>query len=90
MTTSPPSQSTNRMLQKTKQFRAECVEPSDHRWLSFIKGETYLVKELRWDTEPEETGHNSVEGYFKRSDGVIVYGITPMSREDCKKHLKLI
>jgi len=49
-----------------------------------------MVKELRWDTDPQETGHNSVEGYFKRKDGVIVFGITPMSREDCKKHLKLL
>jgi len=68
-----------------------CVQDSNHKWLSFIKGNTYVVNSLKYANEETDTTHNSVEGIWRTKTGEITENkrIT-MSKIDCKQYLKII
>ena len=75
----------------TPKFRCVCVKDSQHKWLSFIEGNEYVVNSLKYANEETDTTHNSVEGIWRTKNGEITdrKRIT-MSKADCKEFLKVL
>lgn len=74
----------------TPKFKCLCVKDSQHKWLSFIEGNVYVVNSLKYANEETDTTHNSVEGVFRHKSGEIEPRRITMSKADCKQYLKLI
>lgn len=75
----------------TPKFKCICIKDSQHRWLSFIEGNEYVVNSLKYANEETDTTHNSVEGVFRHiKTGEIEPRRITMSKDDCKEYLKII
>lgn len=74
----------------TPKFKCLCVKDSQHKWLSFIEGNVYVVNSLKYANEETDTTHNSVEGVFRHKSGEIEPRRITMSKIDCKEYLKII
>ena len=87
---SPLKRTTMPFLPTTK-YSCVCVKDSNHKWLSFIEGETYVVNSLKYANEETDTTHNSVEGIWRTKDKQTTdcKRIT-MSKIDCREFLKVL
>lgn len=74
----------------TPKFKCLCTKDSQHKWLSFIEGNVYVVNSLKYANEETDTTHNSVEGVFRHKSGEIEPRRITMSKIDCKEYLKII
>lgn len=74
----------------TKRFLCEATEDSNHRWMAFIKGNRYIVHEIKYSNGTIDKTHNGVSGIFRMKDGTTDSRYTPFSKADCKQYLKLV
>lgn len=75
---------------ETPKFKCVCTKDSQHKWLSFIKDNLYVVNSLKYATEEVDTTHNAVEGVFRHKSGEVEPRRITMSKIDCKEYLKII
>lgn len=78
------------MFLPTTKYRCVCVKDSNHKWLSFIEGNEYVVNSLKYANDQADTTHNSVEGVWRHKTGEIEPRRITMSKSDCKEYLKII
>lgn len=60
---------------------------SNFRWLSFIGGNAYFVRQIKYSNGEVDQTHVSVEGVFRYGDGKTEMRKIPVAKTLCKEFL---